>query len=129
MTQARPPNRREADGSGGHLGAGRILRRTLVLTAITEGITLICRFGLGLQATRDTASTIGLLTSGIRIHHAYIGVVVIALALLLRRRLARFDWILSLGIALVLGDLVHHFLVLWPLVGDPEFHLLYPRHP
>ena len=129
MTSVQPSNHRGTYGSGGHRRARRILRRSLVLTAVIEGITLICRFGLGLQATRDTTSTIGLLTSGVRIHHAYIGVVVIALALLLRRRLARFDWILSLGIALVLGDLVHHFLVLWPLVGDPEFHLVYPRHP
>ena len=86
----------------------------------------MCRLGLGLEATRDTASTIGLLTSGVRIHHAYIGAVVIALALLLRRRLVHIEWILSLGIALVASDLIHHFLVLWPLIGDPEFHLFYP---
>jgi hypothetical protein len=103
-----------------------ILGRALVLSAIIEGITLLCRFGLGLQATRDTAATIGCLTLGIRVHHSYVGVAVIAAAWLLRRRPALFRWLAVLGLALLLSDLAHHFLVLWPIVGSPEFHLVYP---
>ena len=33
-------------------------------------------------------------------------------------------WILAIG--LVVSDLVHHFLVLWPLTGSPQFDLFYP---
>ncbi len=108
--------------------SGWFFPRLLVLTALMEGFTLFCRFGLRLQATRDTASTLGQFTCGVRVHHSYIGLALIGVALLLsRRRGALFRWILVLGSAMILSDLVHHFLVLWPLTGDPEFHLLYPR--
>jgi hypothetical protein len=42
---------------------------------------------------------------------------------------ARGPWrrrLLVAGAALALSDLVHHFVVLWLVVGDPEFHLVYP---
>jgi hypothetical protein len=35
---------------------------------------------------------------------------------------------LVLGIALLASDLIHHFAILWPLTGTPEFHLKYPAN-
>ena len=56
----------------------------------------------------------------------------------LRWRLSRNQWsragglavvltLIVIGIALALSDAVHHFLVLWPIVGSPQFDLVYPR--
>ena len=38
--------------------------------------------------------------------------------------LGRFG--LRLGAALILSDLVHHYAILWPIVGSPQFDLTYP---
>ena len=105
----------------------QVILYSAVLTALIEAVTVLFRFGLHLESTRDTASTVGRLTGGIRIHHGYIGLlaVLIAAAVFHRRPLPG-RWLLVAGIALVLSDLVHHFLVLWPILGDPQFHLVYP---
>jgi hypothetical protein len=109
------------------LGVKQVILYSAALAVLIEGFTILLRFGLHLEATRDTASTFGRLTGGMRIHHGYFGVlaVLIAAAVLHRRPLPG-RWLLVVGIALVLSDLVHHFLFLWPIVGSPEFHLFYP---
>ena len=100
---------------------------TLMLTLAIELFTLILRFGLGLDATRDTASTIGRITGGIRIHHGYVGLLLMGLGALLRqRKLTCARWLWVIGTALLLSDLIHHFALLWPLMNDPMFHLVYP---
>lgn len=30
------------------------------------------------------------------------------------------------GVGLLSSDLIHHFLVLWPMTGSPDFDLVYP---
>ena len=98
------------------------------MTLLIEAVTLVLRFGVGLESSRDTASVIGPLTWGIRIHHGYIGVLLMGVAAWIRVRSPRIAaWILLFGAALTAGDLIHHFLVLWPLTGSPEFHLTYPQ--
>jgi hypothetical protein len=94
----------------------------LVATAI-EIVTCLLRFWFHLEASRDT-SFLGGLTFGLRIHHGYVGLAVMLLGLLpARGTLLRH---LSIaGAALVVSDLVHHFLVLWLVTGDPQFHLFY----
>ena len=34
-------------------------------------------------------------------------------------------WMIAL--AFVASDLMHHFLILWPITGSPEFDIVYPR--
>ena len=105
----------------------QILGWSLPLTAAIEVVTVIFRFGLKLESSRDTASTVGVFTCGVRIHHGYVGVLAIVIALLcLRVRPVLSRWMLVLGTALVFGDLIHHFVVLWIAAGSPEFHLVYP---
>ncbi|MDP6467037.1 MAG: hypothetical protein QF918_04835 [Pirellulaceae bacterium] len=100
---------------------------SLALTFIIELVTVVLRFGLQLDSTRDTASTIGRLTFGIRIHHGYCGLALMLAACFLISRFPRLArWGLIIGLALVLSDLIHHFLVLWPLTGSPHFDLTYP---
>ncbi len=106
---------------------GELIWLTFALTLVIELICVVLRFGLQLDSTRDTASTIGRLTFGIRIHHGYCGAALMLVAYLLIARYPRLArWGLIIGLALVLSDLIHHFLVLWPLTGSPHFDLTYP---
>ncbi|HOT26921.1 MAG TPA: hypothetical protein PLU72_01955 [Candidatus Ozemobacteraceae bacterium] len=99
---------------------------TLALATLFEAVTVFLRFGLGLEATRDTAATVGRLTFGVRIHHGMVG-----LALLLVSAAVKGEtWknrLIVLGGALAISDLVHHFAVLWAATGSPQFDLWYPR--
>ena len=100
---------------------------SLVGTVLFEAVTVLFRFGLGWEWGRDTASTVGHVTFGIRIHHGFIGLLCIVAAWALwRKRPAAARVSLVAGIALFLSDLIHHFLILWPIVGAPEFDLGYP---
>ena len=51
----------------------------IVLTLLIEGVTILGRFAFGMESTRDTAC-LGRFTFGLRIHHAYIGVLLAAFA-------------------------------------------------
>ena len=107
----------------GPFGAFDLLALTLLLTFVLETITCTFRFGLDLQATRDTR-VIARYTRRVRIHHGYIGLAILALAPLLPP--IGVQSAILIGGALALSDLVHHFLVLWPLTGAHEFDLRYP---
>ncbi len=100
---------------------------TVLLTVVFEVITCVMRFGLKLESTRDTASTIGRWTWGLRIHHGYLGLLMIAVSSWIWSRYPRLAfWLLVVGGGLLFSDLVHHFLVLWPVTGSPQFDLVYP---
>jgi len=98
------------------------------LTLLFEAITLLLRFGLGLEASRST-SFLSVLTFGVRIHHSYVGVVLALLSLAFAPGTPAREWGLRIGLGLVGSDLIHHFLVMWPLTGHHEFDLFYPRDP
>src|ERR1051326_957695 len=95
----------------------------LLLAVGFEIVTCLFRFGLHLQSTRDTRALAGW-TFGFRIHHAYPGVLLLLLGLLVQKGSWR-TLLLLLGLGLVMSDLAHHFAVLWPITGDPQFHLRY----
>ena len=105
----------------------KIAGYTMLLTSLVEALTVFSRFGLGMQSTRDTASTVGVLTGGLRLHHGYFGILFAAAAVILwKKRASAAEWLLIVGLSVVLSDLAHHYLVLWPITGDPEFHIFYP---
>ena len=100
---------------------------TIVLTVVFEILAVTLRYGVGLEMTRDSASTVAGLTFGLRIHHGYLGAVLLVVAWCCLRRGGTPSKVLTaVGLALLMSDLVHHFLVLWPLEGDPHFDLVYP---
>jgi len=101
--------------------------RGLLLALALEGVTVGARFGLGLESTRDTGF-LARLTFGWRIHHGYIGLLLLAAVPFLGSARAR-GWAIVLGVGLLVSDLVHHFLVLWPITGSPQFDLRYPDPP
>ncbi len=100
----------------------------LGLTVLFEVVTYGLRFGLGRESRRDFAF-VGRLTFGWRVHHGYIGLGMVLLASLWP--LAPFVqlWGTRIGWALFWSDAVHHFGVLWPITGSPEFDLRYLEEP
>ncbi len=96
------------------------------LTVLFELITCLFRFGFGMQSTRDTGA-IGRWTFGFRIHHGYFGVLLVGLAFLFPANSQVRIWAIRVGVALIASDLIHHFLVLWPITGSPQFDLTYPN--
>lgn len=99
-------------------------RRIALQTAAMVLLGIALRFGLGLESTRDTR-VVGQFTYGIRIHHGYIG---LAMLLVSRWIVRDSKWrvpLVEIGTALVLSDLIHHFLVLWPITGSPQFDFVY----
>lgn len=104
----------------------KILLWIAILTLLFEAMTAALRFGFGLQATQSTAF-IGNLTFGIRIHHGYLGIILLLFSLIPALPIYFRNILLILGSSLLLSDLIHHFIVLWLITGDPQFHLTYPR--
>lgn len=104
-----------------------IFKLATLLTILIEGITLLSRFGLKLESTRDT-DFIKHFTFGFRFHHGYFGVLIVLLFLLKKNLFGKYtNWILALALVLISSDLIHHFLVLWPITGSPHFDIRYPR--
>ena len=108
-------------------GAHAVLWPITLLTIAIELVTVVLRFGFALDATRDTASTIGRLTLGLRIHHSYYGALMVLIAWGLSQHAPRWSRLLYIiGGALFFSDIIHHFAVLWAITGTPQFHLFYP---
>lgn len=106
----------------------RLLLGALIATVVFEVLTLLLG---GSLCTEDTISGhIGWLTYGIRLHHGYFGILLLLMALLLRSRRALVTpWLMVVGFGLLFSDLLHHFLILWPTTGDPQFSLLFTTPP
>ncbi len=97
----------------------------IALTIAFEAITCIFRWGLNMQSTRDTAF-LAPLTLGVRIHHGYVGAVGSMAALGMPEGWFA-AWALRVGVALLVSDLIHHFVVLQGTTGDHQFDLTYPK--
>jgi hypothetical protein len=104
----------------------RVVFLGLALALVLEIVSIGARFGLGLESTQATLP-LAAATFGLRIHHGYLGFILGLIAWVLfqtKPAQANALWILAIG--LVVSDLVHHFLVLWPITGSPQFDLFYP---
>jgi len=96
----------------------------LAFATVFEAVTALLRFGAGRTSTSDTAF-LAAFTFGLRIHHGYVGLLLLALAPFLRPSWVRSALVI-IGLGLFLSDLVHHFVVLQFTVGSPQFDLTYP---
>ena len=103
----------------------RDLYWTLGLTILFEAVTCFFRFGLQLQSTQNTGF-LRHFTFGLRIHHGYVGVLLVIAACWVPPGPWSQRWLFRIGFALIASDLIHHFLVLWPITGEPRFDLTYP---
>ena len=108
-----------------------ILPWAIGLTVLFELVTVLFRFGFRIQATRDTGRFVARWTRGLRIHHGYWGVpLLIHGAVALAGSIGPAQaaaWLVIVGLALIKSDLIHHFLVLWPITGSHDFDLVYPE--
>ncbi len=101
-------------------------QKIMFLTFVIEATTMFFRFGLGLESTKHTASTVGRLTMGIRIHHGYIGLVMLLLLFIPFIKKSRYAAVLSIvGASLFLSDILHHTL-LYLITGSADLDLVYP---
>ena len=108
------------------LSTGEVMLLTLFLSIVIESITAFLRFGLGLNADKMTPF-VSRLTFGIRVHHGYIGAILLFTAWIVREPVYIHNFALILGGSLAIFDFIHHVLVLCPITGSPQFHLKYPR--
>lgn len=109
-----------------HLRLSRVFLLGLVLGMAIEVLTACCRFGLGMQSTRDT-EWMAALTFGLRLHHGYFGVILLGVAWMVwKSRPGVRNLLAMIGVGLIGSDLVHHFVVLWLSTGSPEFDFVYP---
>ena len=107
------------------LSLSKVAMWAVLVGVAIEAVTLALRFGAGMQSTRDTGF-LAYLFFDIRIHHGYVGLALLLIAALRPEPVGWRHLALIIGGALVLSDLVHHFCVLWPVTGSPQFHLVYP---
>jgi hypothetical protein len=104
--------------------AGLCLAAALT-TILIEGVTVALRFGIGLRSDEETR-WLARYTGGHRVHHAYLGVVLMLVSYACESASDARLTMVVLGAGIALSDLVHHYLVLWPLTGSPEFNVRYP---
>ncbi|MBN1807764.1 MAG: hypothetical protein JW909_01765 [Planctomycetes bacterium] len=109
------------------LGWRKVALWTGILTVIVEALTCLLRFGLGLEAQKQTWEAS--LTFGFRVHHGFVGLALLVVAAVLRGKPGIRNLLVISGGALFLSDLVHHFLVLWPVTGYHDFYLWYDQAP
>jgi hypothetical protein len=94
----------------------------LVLLVVIEIVTLIGRFGLGMRAA-DHRDELVRLTLGLRVHHGYPGLLLVAVWLVARLLHARGHWpgvVGAVGIGLLGSDAVHH-IILKLVTGSADF--------
>jgi hypothetical protein len=105
------------------LGLTSTLMLGLAFAMFVELLTVLLRFGFRLESQIHTKK-IGKITRGYRAHHGYYGVPLLAFAAALPLGLAANVMIIA-GLGLLVSDLIHHFLVLWPVTGHHEFFIRY----
>ena len=108
------------------LSRRQVLIYGLVLAVAIEALTIGLRYGLKKESTKDTA-VIGTITFGLRVHHGYIGLLLVPLGWCFPLGIRHALWVTAIG--LIVSDFVHHFFVLWPIEGWPQFDFVYPTHP
>ena len=95
----------------------------IIITAVViEVITIIGRFGFNISTKSLWVKVMKHYNRRhwVHVHHVFIGLLVVAIALIVKNNL-----VLNLGLGVIMSDAIHHFIILWPLIGSPEFHIIY----
>ena len=56
----------------------------------------------------------------IHFHHMFFGMLISSASFFFE-----LHFFFNFGLGMILSDMIHHFIVLWLIVGDPEFHIIY----
>jgi hypothetical protein len=104
-------------------------RRSFILAVVAcvvviEIVTCIGRFGFDISM-KEKEGAITALIFGVRIHHGYVGAFCLLSAFVITRFKLKGDFNTNLlyigGWALLISDIIHHFIVLYLIVGKTEF--------
>jgi hypothetical protein len=94
----------------------------LLLAISIEVLTVFVRFAFKIK-TRDVLFKI-MKRFGwkkiVHFHHGFVGIIILIVAYYLGLNF----WV-DVGLGVLISDAIHHFLVLWPIMGSPEFHVVY----
>jgi len=98
------------------------LMQVLVITFLIE---ILVRFGRFILKIRLGEIIIKLMKhldmkKYYHIHHCFIGIIFILFAYY-------YDlaFLINLGLGFIFSDMIHHFIILYLIVGNPEFHIVY----
>lgn len=108
------------------LSLNRLLLWMFILTTAISAVSILLRFGFNLKAEEITSS-VSYFTYGLRLHHGYFGAIILIVSHFLLRTTNIRHLLIIVGGALLLSDLVYHFLIVWPITGSPEFYFTYPQ--
>ena len=103
------------------------LKIILLSAVLIEAITIFGRFLFKISSKEIYIKLIKKfnLKFFIHFHHSFFGLILSVVSYY-------FGWafLFNFGIAMVLSDLFHHAIILWHIIGDPEFHVIYknPKH-
>ena len=94
----------------------------LLLTIIFECITLCARFLFKLSSKHVYIGIMKRyhLKHFIHVHHSITGLLIFLIGIY-----APYTLLITVGLALVFSDAIHHIFVLNYVVGNPEFHIVY----
>ena len=91
---------------------------SVALTLLMEIVTIVVRLASGKSAVEINPGLPLLL----QLHHMFWSIPVFVLALIFRRKAAVAGFLWGMGVACIVSDLIHHFIVLPILVGNTGWH-------
>lgn len=94
----------------------------IILTILIELITLFARFIIKVSSKETIIKIMKKhnFKHFIHFHHGILGIMLTFISIYFG-----FQLLLDAGISLIFSDAIHHLFVLWPIIGHPEFHLIY----
>jgi hypothetical protein len=96
---------------------------TILITAIfIELVTLTVRFSFKIRAKDFYIKIMKKynLKKFYHFHHLFLGITIALIFYFYEQA-----FLFSLGIGIAASDIIHHFVFLWLIAGNPEFHVVY----
>lgn len=95
-----------------------------ICVVFIEFVTCLGRFGFNIKM-KEHESAVKKLTFGVRIHHGYVGAFLLLATFAITRLNVIKDFnvgfVYVVGWALLISDIIHHFIVLYFITGRTEF--------
>jgi len=98
------------------------IKWVIILTLFFEFLTIFARFIFKMSSKENYIWVMKKLKLKffIHMHHGIIGAIVVIIAFFYP-----VPFLMTIGLAMFFSDAIHHFLVLYYVIGHPEFHVVY----
>ena len=98
------------------------LKLIILIALMFEIITITFRFGLKISSKKIYVKLMNKyhIKKFIHIHHLFLGILIMSIFIIYPN-----NHLMNLGIGIALSDVIHHFLVLFIILRNPEFHIIY----